>query len=58
MAGKFENVLMADEIGARIGSGILERVSHACLRRQMQDHIESSPFAGAGNCVRRRRYRL
>ena len=37
---EFQNVLMADKIGARIGRRVLQRVAHARLRRQMQDDVE------------------
>ena len=39
-AREFEDVLLPHEIGARVGRRILERVTHAGLGGEVQNHIE------------------
>ena len=39
IAREFQHVLMAHEIGTRVGRRVLERVTHTRLRGQMQDDV-------------------
>ena len=50
VAREFEHRSVPDKIGVGIGTWICYRITHAGLRRQMQDYIES--FSSSSRCQR------
>ena len=53
-ACKFEHIVMADEIGSRVGGRIFQRITHTGLGGEMQDQIIAFPARSGGQRTGRR----